>query len=849
MNDTQKGAQRRELFKAALLLGVAGATGDLLTATARAQSTTPPSAATPPVAPIIDADARAEALLKQMTLEEKVDYVGGVNGFDIRGMERLGIPQISMTDGPQGVRDGKPSTAYPGAVCVAAAWDLSLARRVGTAMGRDCRARGHHILLSPGVNIYRVPQNGRNFEYFGEDPFLAGQIASASIKGIQSQGVLACVKHFAVNNQETDRNDVSAEIDERTLREIYLPAFHAAIHQGGVGSVMNSYNKVNGVYATANTHLNLDILRRDWGFKGILMSDWGATHDAVAAANGGLDLEMPGGDHFTRAGLLPAVKDGRVPESVIDDKVRNILRTIIQAGFFERPQTLKLPLDDPQSARAALDAARGGMVLLKNQRVKGAPVLPLRREKLKRLLVVGPNAQPANYSGGGSGRVDAFHAVSVLDGVRQLAGDGVKVDYFNGLDVNARQIADKAAYDAPVQLELWNNRTFQGAPTQTRNVKNIAFDAGAGSPFEGINNDNFSARWTARFTAPQSGAYRIAYQADDGVRIFLDGEKLVDRPSYSPDSSETRVTLDANTQHELKVEYTEEAGLALCFVGWERVSGEPLQQVQLAARQADAVIACLGFNPGTESEGSDRAYELPAPQLELLRAVANANPRTIVVLNAGGAVAWNWLNQVPALLHAWYPGQEGGHAVAEVLFGDTNPSGKLPATFEKRFADNPASPFYLRDEKERRAVYGEGIFVGYRGYDHFNVEPQFPFGFGLSYTTFAYRDLQLQTLRNGAVEATFSVKNTGRRAGAEVAQLYVAPPQSDVPRPPRELKGFAKLFLQPGETRTARIVMGRDAFAFWHPQRNAWTTQTGAHTIQIGSSSRDLRLKKSLNRE
>lgn len=673
--------------------------------------------ATPPLYldPAQPVEKRVDDLLPRMTLEEKINYIGGTKGFYIRAIERLGVPAIKMSDGPMGSRNDGPTTCYPGGIALAATWDRQMAERIGESLGRDCRARGVNILLAPAVNIYRSPLCGRNFEYMGEDPFLAGQMAAPMIRGIQSQQVLATVKHFACNNQEWDRHHISSEVDERTLNEIYLPAFKAAVEQGGVGCVMTAYNLVNGVHCSQNDLLISQTLKGTWGFKGFVMSDWASTYDGVAAANAGLDLEMPDAKFMNLANLLPAVQDGRVKESVIDDKVRRILNTVIAAGFFDRPQLRKdLPLNNPDNARAALEGARESIVLLKNSR----HALPVDRSRVKSIAVVGPNADPAVYCGGGSAFTTVFHATSILEGIRQIAGPAVTVLH----STNAEEAA---------QL----------------------------------------------------------------------------------------------------------------------------------ARQADVAVVCVGFNQRprgrehernaglTEGEGHDRSFELPDGQADLIRAVAVANPRTIVVINSGGGVAWaGWLDQVPAVLQAWYSGQEIGRAVAEILFGDVNPSGKLPATFERRAEDNPTYPYYHLSD-DHKTPYTEGIFVGYRGYDEKKVEPQFCFGHGLSYAEYHYGKAEVAPkiiAPGGRATVSIEVKNTGKVAGDEVVQLYIHPTQSSVPQPPKELRGFERVSLKPGESKKVVLMLSGEQLAYYDVKTHGFVVEPGAYEILIGSSSRDIRSKTRL---
>ncbi|MHB1000675.1 MAG: glycoside hydrolase family 3 C-terminal domain-containing protein, partial [Armatimonadota bacterium] len=705
-------------------------------------------------------EKRASELLKQMTLEEKIDYIGGT-GFSIRAVDRLGIPEIVMSDGPMGCRGFGKAAAFPGGIALAASWNPALADEVGAAMGRECRARGVHILLAPGVNIYRSPLCGRNFEYLGEDPFLSSNMVAPLIQGIQSQEVLATVKHYACNNQEWDRHSISSEVDERTLREIYLPAFKAAVQKGKTRCLMTAYNLINGVHASENDYLNNQILKGEWGFDGIIMSDWVSTYDAVGCANGGLDLEMPTGEMMNRKNLIPAIKEGKVKESTIDEKVMRILRTIIAAGFMDRPQKISsIPLDDPSSNRVALKGARESIVLLKNE--NGA--LPLNREKIKSVAVLGPNAHPAVYCGGGSAYTTAFRSVSILEGIKSVAGDAVDV-YTPVQDLG---FVNKA------KMELYNNKELSGEPVKVSDVDHINFIWTTAAP-DGIPSpNNFSVRWTGKIKPDQPGKYRLTTRYDDGIRVWLDGKLILDDwTDHLVRSTDEAMELEAR-EYDVKVEYYQGGGEAIIAFQW--IPYVTLEETIRDLAKYDAVVYCAGFNNTSEGEGFDRPFELPKEQVEFIKALAEVHPRMIVTLNTGGGVAWDgWLDKVPAVIETWYSGQQLGRAAAEIIFGDVNPSGKLPATFEKRYKDNPTSPYYsINDDKN--TPYGEGIFVGYRGYDRNKTEPQFCFGYGLSYTNFGFSNLKVQENGSGAartISVTCDVTNTGTRAGAEVDQLYV----------------------------------------------------------------------------
>jgi beta-glucosidase len=816
-------------------------------------------------------DPRADALVARMTAEEKFAYIGGDKSLFIRAVPRLGIPEIKMSDGPAGCRHWGPSTAYPSGTEAAAAFDEDEAQKMGAAIGRDCRARGVHILLAPGVNISRSPLAGRNFEYMGEDPFLAGKTAAAYIRGVQSEGVLATVKHFAANNQEWDRNHISSEVDERTLREIYFPAFERAVREGGVHAVMTAYNLLNGTYCSENAWLLHDVLEGQWGFQGFVMSDWGAVHDALGGALGGCDLEMPSGKQMNEGNLAPLVASKKLDMRVIDDKVRRILRTIIAAGFLDRPRQESggnAPLDYADNAAVALDVARRGVVLLKNT----GNVLPLDRTKIKRIAVIGPNANPAVVSGHGSAFITPYHAVSLLDGVKQAAA-GVDVTYHPGVQRPSDfQLVGKPCFAGPVKQEVFAGKDPSGAPVATATVDRIDVRRETPALVPSLGSD-YSVRWTGEVDVPKAGSYRLISNTEGSGRVRLDGKAVIDNWKDHPTATDMTTVELTPGKHTVVVEYAHGADLSVAEFGFGEEAREGAFEggadVTKLAKSADAVIVSVGFGQGAdtnsvkapfgghwppawarkkgivESEDSDRPFELPAAQIETIRLARAANPRTIVVINAGSGVDMQkFAGEVPAVVWAFYPGQEGGHAVADVLFGDVNPSGKLPFTIAKRYSDYPSAPYYNVDT-DKKTPYTEGIFVGYRGFDAKNIEPAFPFGFGLSYTSFAYSGVRIEAGREGQgsgdVKVTVHVTNRGKRAGDEIVQVYVAPPKSGVPRPPKELKGFARVSLAPGEAKDVSVVLESRAFAYWNDRDKQWSVEAGTYKVLVGASSRDIR--------
>ncbi len=812
---------------------------------------------------------RVDAIVQKMTLEQKIEFIGGT-GFGLRAVSSAGIPELNMSDGPYGTRSnsGFPSTTYAAGVGLAASWDRALAVRVGAGIGRDARARGVHFMLGPGVNIYRSPLNGRNFEYFGEDPFLSGQMAVGYITGMQAQGVSATVKHYMGNNSEYLRHDSNSIIDERTEREIYLPAFEAAVKQGHVSAVMDSYNFINGQHATQNPHLNIDILRKDWGFNGVLMSDWDATYDGVAAANGGLDVEEPSGKFMNAATLLPAIKAGKVSEAAIDEKVRHVLSVAMSYGWLDRDQRdISIPFLDQKNQAAALDAAREGAVLLKNK----DNVLPLNRTGIKTILVVGPDAYPGVPVAGGSAGVVPFQMASGFQGIARELGAAATVLYDSGLPTldhlaNATDFSTAAAKGKRgLTLEKFNNAQLSGPPVSTSIVAHATLD---GLSFKLLIDQldkllpllseagtvSASHRFTGYYNAPASGKYIAVLEGSGeggGNRVYVDGKLRIDNWSEVR-AFQPHVTLDLSAgPHKVVVEESQTSPigghLLFAIVAQDKIVNA--DAIKLAAR-ADAVVVEAGYQQESESEGGDRTFSLPFGQDELIQAMATANPDTIVAVTSGGNVdSAAWINRIPVYLETWYAGQAGGQALAEILFGDINPSGHLPATFERKLEDNPSFGNYYPASGTKDVDYKEGIFVGYRGYEKNRVEPLFPFGFGLSYTTFKFSNLKVeQTSQGGEVRAvaTFDVTNTGQRRGAEVAQLYVTEDQPKVARPIHELKGFQRVDLGPGETFHVSIPLDARSFSYYDVDTKKWTIGSSKFTISVGDSVASLPLKAPL---
>jgi beta-glucosidase len=708
----------------------------------------------------LPADRRVADLLPRMTIEEKATMLSGSGWMESAPIERLGIPAIKMADGPMGVRSWAGSsaitnsvnsgvakvqtTSFPSGVDMAATWDTDLVQREGRAIAQEVKALGRDMILGPTVNINRVPLWGRNFEGYGEDPYLSGRMGVAYIKGVQGEGVIPSLKHFAANNEEFQRHRIDAHVDERTLHEIYLPAFEAAVRQAHVWTVMSAYNLLNGVHCAESAPLLTDILKKEFGFKGFVISDWGSTYSTAPTMNAGMDLEMPGGapmqawlatgqtqaagngaGWLTADKVLAELKAGNITEATLNDNVSRILRVIFESGLFDHPHPGGGEVDTPEQRAVALQGATEGIVLLKNT----DSLLPIDAGRIHSIAVIGPNAAVARTGGGGSSLVRPKYAIAPLDGIKERAGSKIDVTYALG----------------------------------------------------------------------------VGMQGEDPAQ----------------DTPETRAKL--------------------------------LKEASDTAAKADVAVVVVGRYSKLEAESFDvKTMDLPAGQDELIEAVEKANPHTVVVLNTGDPVTMTkWIDKTPALLDIWYGGQEGGHALASILFGDANPSGKLPVSLPKKFEDSPAYGHYPGENL--KVDYAEGIYVGYRYYDTRNVEPLFPFGFGLSYATFEYSDLRVVHTRTFEGTAHWDgdhvqvkVRNTGTRAGAEVAQLYIHDGHSKIDRPVHELKGFQRVELKPGETKTVQFALDRAAFSYWSPEQKDWVAEPGTFEVQVGASSRDIRLRAPL---
>ncbi|MFI6939001.1 beta-glucosidase [Streptomyces sp. NPDC050418] len=771
------------------------------------------------------AGPRVESLIAKLTLDEKITLLHGADdprglgqaGY-VPGVARLGIPELRLADGPAGVRVKKPATALPAPVLLAATFDPSLARAYGEVIGREGRALGQDVLLSPMCNLIRTPYAGRNFETFGEDPLLGADMVAEEIRGIQGEGLIATVKHFALNNQEKDRDTINVVADEQTMHETELRAFEAAV-AAGAGSVMGAYNKVNGTFACESKELLTDILRDRWGFDGWVMTDWFAAHSTVAAITAGLDMEMPGGLHFGDA-LKKAVRDGSVPESAVDRSVRRLLSVLERFGLLDGSAGARPERDAAAGARTALEIAKAGATLLHNRR----STLPLQGRAARSIAVIGPTGKQPFVSGGGSAHVVPDSAGTPLDAIRDRAGRGAQVSYALGEDI----------YGKPIPKgELGPGFDAEG--------QGVA--PGATWTYDGTLDASAAGEWTF-----------VIHYSGERPKVFLDGEELFPVAAgvgeffagglvnAAPDGlTVRRKTLEvARGVRKLKITAKggDEGQIFRLRCVTPATRAQDVTEAVRAARRAYSVVL---FAYEDATEGQDRTtLALPGHQEALIRAVTAVNPRTTVVLNTSSATSMPWLARTGAVLQMYYPGQEGAEATAAVLFGDSDPGGRLTQTFPVDDATHPTAGDPVRyPGVEGTQEYTEGVHVGYRWYAAQRERPLFPFGHGLSYTSFRYSDLSVRPDGDGGgLAVSFTVRNTGRRTGVDIPQVYVGPsPELRVEQAELALAGYRRLTLRAGERRRVTVKVARRSLSSWDMKRHDWVLGTGRRLVQVGASA------------
>lgn len=797
--------------------------------------------------------AQISKILDSMTLEEKVSLCagrsGGPNGLN--GVPRLHIPALRLTDGPRGPNAQVGTTAFPCGVLFGSTWNPSVVQSAGKVMGEETRALGCSILLGPGINILRDPLGGRFFEYYTEDPFLNSAIAVAQIKGVQSEGVSACAKHYVCNNREQNRNFYMSVVDDRSLHEIYLPAFKAAVQQAHVGAIMTAANGCNYDFVSDSRKMLTDILKDRWGFNGLVMTDWLQTRTTEKAAFAGLDISMPGGDNcgFGTV-LLNEVKSGKIPVSVINDKVRHILYVYKMVGALDGRDIRKgASLNTKEHQNIARKVAEEGVVLLKNNKNE----LPLRMNKVKNVLVTGPNADKrfCLLAMGGSSWVESPYEITPLKGIRNLLGDK-KVTYISSDDLGGFRVIPSQSLKSDNGQNGFTARYFvkgKNDPVLQRIDPTVNFMWEMKSPDPSINvNDFREARYDAKVMPPVDGKYTFRFIVGGGSALVYNNEWggapiAIADPGRGSGTVTATVDLKKGSPYHLCVIYSKGTGDAAIRIEWEtpksQATKSQMRKIEKAARKADAVVFVGGGDYSLDTEGRDRkSMTFPQVQTSLINHLSKYNKHLDVVLvNGSPFEIGGWINQAASVVEAWYPGMEGGTAIAETLFGENNPSGRLPFTWPKKLADVPA--FKLGYQDNDHVVYSDSLMVGYRYYDTKNVTPQFPFGYGLSYSKFNYGPLTVR--KNGdQITGHFRLSNVSKVDGAEVVQVYVHPVNPSVDRPVHELKYFKKVFVGAGKTTDVDFTLPASAFSYYDVHKGDWKVDRCNYEIEVGTNSRNI---------
>ena len=801
---------------------------------------------------------RIEALISELTLEEKVSILSGSSAWHTTAVPRLNIPRVKMTDGPIGARgdsvSGATSACFPSASCLSSSWDKDSVEEIAKAIGIEAKSKDADVLLGPTINLHRHPLGGRHFECYSEDPLLTGELASSYVRGVQSVGVSACLKHFIGNDTEYQRHFVSSNIDDRTLRELYLLPFEMGVKAGSL-SVMSAYNQLNNVFCSSNEEILTNILKEEWNFPGYVVSDWGAAQDTIGNANGGLDCEMPGPARSWGENLVKAVNNGKVDEEVVDDKVRRILRVADFTGRLDDPTESPEQSNDLEEDRLLIRTAGSeGMVLLKNDQV-----LPFKKETVKKLAVIGPNALKGQYLGGGSASLNPHYVVHPLEGLKSAFGDSAEINYAKGCHTYKFLpgiSSDLFKENDGFKVEFYNGQDFEGSPIETKILKGNKFWAMGGFGLDIVaqsERPSLSVRFSGELQPEHSGEYNFEIFSIGPSKLSINGENLIDNwSSQEPGDAffgmgsapkREKIKFEKGKTYSLEVEYKWEGRFPAVQIGMQPPDQFDLMEEAInLAKEADAVVLIAGTNSDWETEGNDRAnLDLPSNQNELIETICKLNKNTVVVLNTGSPCEMPWIDNANAILQCWFPGQEFGNSLADILIGKVNPSGKLPTTFPKKLSDTPAYSTY--PGKDLQMDYEEGLFIGYRWYDRESIEPLFPFGHGLSYTSFEYSNLRAIPPKGDSSVAAFEVDitNTGDVAGKEVLQGYITVNKSQIERPQKELKKFEKISLESGETKKVKFELSEKDLSFWSTENNAWQVEPAEYLFSIGASATDIK--------
>ncbi|PYH84779.1 hypothetical protein BO82DRAFT_426593 [Aspergillus uvarum CBS 121591] len=813
--------------------------------------------------------ADIESIISQLTLDEKISLLAGADFWTTHSVPRLGVPALKLSDGPNGARGANfkgsmTSACFPASVSLASTFDRDLAEKVGKSLAEETVTKGAHVLLGPTVCPHRDPRGGRNFESFSEDPYLAGVLASHYIIGLQREGIAATIKHYACNEQETRRFTINAQVSQRALREIYLKPFEIAVKMSDPWALMTSFNRVNGEHADSSKSL-FDILRQ-WGFKGLTMSDWGGVNSVVGALNAGLDLEMPGPPtQYTAQKVLDAIESGFVLEETLDRRVKALLQLLEKTGKFANPGIPEeVAVDLPEHRQIIRQAGANGIVLLKNDN----SILPIEKSGLQSVGLLGLAKHYLGH-GGGSAHVNSHRKITPYDALEEALGSSVQLRYAEGAKMNrnlpsfSENVVNEDGHPG-FNLQVWRLSDVDGNGTTSTVAK---------SEFQSNDcTDTTAAIMVGTFTPTRTGNHYLGFSTVGNTSVFINGEPVFEYEGNCPDvmafllgtaaEEKKQYQFMAGKEYKIRVEaksaqdttsglvtYASNiVGFNVGFMYEDEHDADLLSEAVAVARSSDIAIVFVGNTPEWETEGADReSMNLPRDGSldKLIQATARVNPKTIVVNFTGTPITMPWLADVSAVLQAWFPGQEAGHAVADILLGTVNPGGKLPVTFPKSITDSPSYDNFPGNLDTLTVSYEEGVFIGYRHFDRQPEAVQFPFGFGLSYTTFEISNATISTQhidRQNDLVVTVNVKNTGPLAGTEVVQVYVGPKEvsSPVSRPKRELAGFAKLSLRPGESKPVSSSISKDSVAYWDETIDAWSVDAGIYGIYIGNSSVDL---------
>ena len=804
---------------------------------------------------------KAKNLLKELTLDEKVTLLSGFNNWYTNKIERLNIPSIKMSDGPNGVRgdgtSGKSSACFPCPILMGSTWNEDLFYEIGEALGEEANDKDVDVLLGPTINLHRHPLGGRHFENYSEDPFLVGKLATAYVKGVQSKKVSACLKHFIANDTEFERHTSSSNVDERTLREVYLLPFEMGVKEGNSKSVMSAYNKLNNIYCSSHKELLIDILKKEWNFDGYVVSDWGAALETVENAHGGLDLEMPGPGNTWGKKLLEAVTEGLVDEEVINDKVERILNIAEFSGRFDSPEN-KLEKSNIRKSHNKLlrKVASEGMVLLKNKKI-----LPLKKSAIKKLAVIGPNAKNSQIIGGGSASLKPHYQIHPFEALQERFSDYFSISYAEGAKTNK--------YLPKLNERLFSNSEdgflveyFDKEINKDKLISSEVLKGNKFWVFEGFAKDIINkeerpsviVRFSCDYSPDVSGEHDFEIFGIGLGKLKIDGKVLIDNWnettqgeaffSFATAPKRNSIYLDKNETYKFEVEYFFEGRFPAIHFGCMPPEKENLLEEAIkTSREADAVILIVGTNSDWETEGNDRSeLALPADQDKLIESVIKENANTVVVINSGSPVSMPWINDSNAILQSWFGGQEYGNALADLIFGEINPSGKLPTTFPVQIEDTPAFDYY--PGKNSQMNYEEKLLIGHRWYERKGKKPLFPFGFGLSFTKFSFSDLEVIKKDDLNINCKFRIKNFGEMDGHEVAQCYVAFLKAEEDEPLKTLQSFKKVFIEKNKEIELEISLNKRNFSYWDVVKKDWMVKPGEYRIDIGSSSEKIELSE-----